>query len=108
MQTEIIKFNADSLHTELLALKIDSIKQIDQQQLEDKYNEILKPLDRNLRYGLPSSSHDCGMHVTINSKNIIQVVYSNTIISTKELQSFNTISTLNKIRTLLNQKLESY
>ncbi len=108
MRTLILKFNADSLYKDLVARKIYSIKQLTQKQLEDKYNEAFKSEDKNLRYGLPSSSHDCNMTISTFGKTAKHISYSNTIVNQKQLQKLSTIKIFYKIRELLEQKVWNY
>ena len=101
MRTLILSFNADSLYKKLFENKIYEIKQLTQKQLEDKYNEAFKSKDKNLRYGLPSSSHDCNMTISTFGKIVKYSSYSNTIIEQKQLQKLSTIKIFFRIRTIL-------
>ena len=108
MRTVIVKFNADSLYKKLVDSKIYGVKQLTQKQLEDKYNEAFKSEDKNLRYGLPSSSHDCNMTISTLGKIPKHISYSNTIVDQKQLQKLSTIRTFYTIRELLLQKVWNY
>ncbi len=108
MRTLILSFNADSLYKNLIDYKINSVKQLTQKQLEDKYNESFKSEDKNLRYGLPASSHDCNMTISIFSKTTKHISYSNTIVDQKQLQKLPTIKIFYRTRKLLEKKVWNY
>lgn len=108
MRTFIMTFNADTLYKELIKNKIYNVKQLTDKQLEDKYNEQFKSEDKNIRYGLPSSSHDCNITISTFGKVRKNVSYSNTIIDQKQLQKLPTIKIFKSIRKLLEQKALNY
>lgn len=108
MRTSILTFDADTLYNKLVESKVYKIKQLTQKQLEDKYNEAFKSEDKNLRYGLPSSSHDCNMTISTFGKTTKHISYSNTIVDQKQLQKLPTIKIFYSIRKLLEQKVWNY
>ena len=108
MLTLLISFNADSLYKLLVKNKINNIKQLTEGELENTFNQVQKSPGKNMRYGLPGSSHDCNMTIVLKTNNTKQVSYRNVLVSEKKLHSILTLKTFYKIRELLAKEIENY
>ncbi len=108
MLTSIVLFNADTLYKLLVKNGINTIKQLTEVELENEFNKVQKSPDKNMRYGLPGSSHDCNMTIVLKTNNTKQVSYRNVLVSEKKLHSILTLKTFYNIRELLSKEIENY
>lgn len=103
--TSILTFNADSLYKILVQNRIYSIKQLTEIEIENKFNNLQKSKDKNIRYGLPASSHDCNMTIIINNSK--QASYRNILINEERLHCILTLKIFYNIQKLLFEQIES-
>jgi hypothetical protein len=91
VQTVLYQFNGDSLYHFLYANKILILKQFSDDQIADMYARR-RSKGKNVRYGLPYSSHDSDVTIKIPSskKNI---TYRWSLIEDKDLHFIPTIKT---------------
>ncbi len=91
VQTVLYQFNGDSLYHFLYANKIFSLKQFNDDQIAGMYAKR-KSKGKNIKYGLPYSSHDSDAIIKIPSykKNI---TYRRSLIEDKDLHFIPTLRT---------------